>query len=59
MGVARMRRYSEGIPLPLSLIEIEQYLQRHPTVIDRDEFDAGIYAIDEIVLQHFKEKMSE
>ncbi|HEC8344210.1 TPA: hypothetical protein RG410_RS22540 [Providencia rettgeri] len=35
-------------PLPLSLGDIEQYLSSKPSAISRKEFDAAIFALDDL-----------
>lgn len=36
-----------GVPLPLSLSDIERYLASRSILIDRTEFDAAIMALDD------------
>ncbi|WP_243216813.1 hypothetical protein [Klebsiella pneumoniae] len=36
-----------GVPLPLSLGDIERYLASRSILIDRTEFDAAIMALDD------------
>lgn len=36
-----------GVPLPLSLIDIDRYLTPRTILIDRTEFDAAILALDD------------
>ncbi|WP_421672549.1 hypothetical protein [Raoultella terrigena] len=36
-----------GVPLPLSLGDIERYLASRAVLIDRTEFDAAIMALDD------------
>lgn len=36
-----------GAPLPISLHDIERFLSARPVLIDRDEFDATIFALDD------------
>ncbi|MEA4609908.1 hypothetical protein VBQ92_16890 [Klebsiella pneumoniae] len=36
-----------GVPLPLSLSDIERYLASRPVLVDRTEFDAAILALDD------------
>lgn len=36
-----------GVPLPLSLSDIERYLSSRYILIDRIEFDAAILALDD------------
>lgn len=56
--ISRCRNYAGAAasPLPLSLGDIEQYLTSRPLLIDRDEFDAAIFALDDAELQSFAEK---
>ena len=35
-------------PLPLSLGDIDQYLASNPTAISRREFEAAIFALDDL-----------
>ncbi|AWA34259.1 MULTISPECIES: hypothetical protein [Klebsiella] len=37
-----------GVPLPLSLNDIELYLASRTILIDRTEFDATILALDDV-----------
>ncbi|EPL6456366.1 hypothetical protein N0G65_003551 [Providencia rettgeri] len=48
--IGRNRRYAgmSDCPLPLALIDIEQYLSSRPTAISRKEFDAAIFALDDL-----------
>ncbi|MFP1454572.1 hypothetical protein ACLB1O_10550 [Escherichia coli] len=39
--------------MPLSLTEINEYLATHPVLIERDEFEAVIFALDD---QYFQEQ---
>ncbi|MEM0651840.1 hypothetical protein AAFL31_08440 [Klebsiella huaxiensis] len=36
-----------GVPLPLSLSDIKRYLASRSILIDRTEFDAAIFALDD------------
>lgn len=47
--ISRSRQYvgMAGAPLPISLNDIEQYLASRAILIDRDEFDASIFALDD------------
>ncbi|HGH5404031.1 hypothetical protein [Raoultella ornithinolytica] len=36
-----------GVPLPLSLNDVERYLASRSILIDRTEFDAAILALDD------------
>ena len=46
--ISRSRLYAgmAGVPLPISLHDIERFLSARPLLIDRDEFDAAIFALD-------------
>ncbi|EDI0784778.1 hypothetical protein AXR31_002961 [Salmonella enterica subsp. enterica serovar Braenderup] len=50
--ISRARRYAgmAGVPLPLSLSDINEYLDTHPILIDRDEFEVVIFALDALWL---------
>ena len=47
--ISRSRQYAgmAGVPLPLSLSDIERYLASRPILVDRTEFDAAILALDD------------
>ncbi|EHG7891548.1 hypothetical protein J5Z53_004114 [Citrobacter braakii] len=47
--ISRGRQYTgmAGVPLPLSLHDIERYLASRSILIDRTEFDAAILALDD------------
>ncbi|CDQ54734.1 TPA: hypothetical protein R1B10_005277 [Klebsiella pneumoniae] len=47
--ISRGRKYAgmAGVPLPLSLSDIERYLASRPILVDRTEFDAAILALDD------------
>ncbi|WP_228732879.1 hypothetical protein [Klebsiella aerogenes] len=47
--ISRSRKYAgmAGVPLPLSLNDIELYLASRTILIDRTEFDAAILALDD------------
>ncbi|EPG6260090.1 hypothetical protein [Klebsiella aerogenes] len=47
--ISRSRKYAgmAGVPLPLSLKDIELYLASRTILIDRTEFDAAILALDD------------
>lgn len=47
--ISRGRQYAgmAGVPLPLSLSDIERYLASRAVLIDRTEFDAAIMALDD------------
>ncbi len=48
--ISRGRKYAgmAGVPLPLSLNDIELYLASRTILIDRIEFDAAILALDDV-----------
>ena len=47
--ISRGRQYAgmAGVPLPLSLNDIDRYLSSRTILIDRTEFDAAILALDD------------
>ncbi|HDH7807438.1 hypothetical protein HQH16_15975 [Raoultella ornithinolytica] len=47
--ISRGRQYAgmAGVPLPLSLSDIDRYLVSRSVLIDRTEFDAAILALDD------------
>lgn len=47
--ISRSRRYAgmTGHPLPLSITDINDYLSIYTLLIERREFDAAIFALDE------------
>ncbi|MBK0003364.1 hypothetical protein IBT46_19180 [Erwinia sp. S38] len=47
--ISRSRQYAgmAGVPLPLSLNDIDRYLTSRTILIDRSEFDAAILALDD------------
>lgn len=48
-----------GVPLPLSLSDIERYLASRSILIDRIEFDAAILALDDAWRDVWAEQHSE
>lgn len=47
--ISRSRQFAgmSGAPLPLSLADIDRYLASCNIMIERDEFEAAIFAIDD------------
>lgn len=47
--ISRTRQYvgMDGAPAPISPAAIGEYLDRYPTAICREEFEAGIFALDD------------
>jgi hypothetical protein len=47
--ISRGRQYAgmAGVPLPLSLSDIDRYLVSRSVLIERTEFDAAILALDD------------
>jgi len=54
--ICRGRKYADVSPLPLAIQDINAYLEVYPLLIDRMEFDAAIYALDQIVLDEIRSK---
>ncbi|ORL69772.1 hypothetical protein B7H19_09215 [Pseudomonas putida] len=45
-----------GAPAPISPAVVSQYLDRYPSAICREEFDAAIYALDDEFRRHWDEQ---
>ena len=47
--IGRSRQYvgMMGAPAPIAPVAISDYLDRYPSAIYRDEFDAAIFALDD------------
>lgn len=50
--ISRSRLYvgMAGVPLPISLHDIECYLSSRKISLERDEFDTAIFALDDLWL---------
>lgn len=48
-----------GVPLPLSLHDIERYLASRSILIDRAEFDAAILALDDAWREEWSENQKD
>lgn len=48
-----------GVPLPLSLSDIERYLASRSILIDRTEFDAAVLALDDAWLEEWFRKQNK
>lgn len=46
-------------PLPLSLDDINAYLSHKPLQIDRDEFEAAIFALDDADREEWERKQAK
>lgn len=59
--ISRSRRYAgmAAAPLPLSLEDINSYLSHEPLLIDRDEFDAAIFALDDAARDEWERKQDK
>lgn len=59
--ISRSRAYAgmTGSPLPLSIRDIEQYLSVRPIKIDRDEFEAAIFALDDAWRDEWAKKQEQ
>lgn len=53
--IGRSRQYvgMVGAPAPISPAVVSQYLDRYPSAICREEFDAAIYALDDEFRRHW------
>ena len=56
--IGRSRQYvgMVGAPAPISPAIIGQYLERYPSAICREEFDASIFALDDEFRRHWDEQ---
>ncbi|MCZ4676461.1 hypothetical protein O4O00_19055 [Citrobacter sedlakii] len=56
--ISRSRQYigMAGIPLPISLHDTERYLASHAILIDRSEFQAAIFALDDAWREQWAEE---
>ena len=48
-----------GAPAPISPAIISQYLDRYPSAICREEFDASIFALDDEFRRHWEEQQEK
>ncbi|AKG19818.1 hypothetical protein AAX09_07505 [Moraxella bovoculi] len=56
---SRARRYigMTGTPLPLTVRDISDVIDAHPTLIDRETIDEGVFAIDDEWLSEVREQI--
>lgn len=59
--ISRTRQYvgMAGAPAALSPIAINDYLDRYPSAICREEFEAGIFAIDDEFRRQWDEQQEK
>lgn len=59
--IGRSRQYVGmiGAPAPIAPSAIAEYLDRYPSVICREEFDAAIYALDDQFRRHWDEQQEK
>lgn len=59
--IGRSRQYvgMVGAPAPIAPAAIAEYLDRRPTAICRDEFDAAIFALDDEFRRHWNEQQEK
>jgi len=59
--ITRSRRYAgmAATPLPLRLEDINTYLSCNPLHIDRDEFEAAIFALDDADKAEWERKQGQ
>lgn len=48
-----------GAPAPISPAAIADHLNRHPTAISREEFDAAIFALDDEFRDHWEKEQEK
>lgn len=46
-----------GTPLPLTVRDISDVIDAHPTLIDRETIDEGVFAIDDEWLSEVREQI--
>lgn len=56
--ISRSRQYvgMAGAPAPISPAAITEYLDRYPSAICREEFDAAVFALDDQFRKHWEEQ---
>lgn len=56
--ISRSRQYVGmiGAPAPISPSAITEYLDRYPSAICREEFDAAVFALDDQFRKHWDEQ---
>lgn len=59
--IGRSRQYVGmiGAPAPIAPVAIAEYLNRYPSVICREEFDAAIFALDDEFRRRWDEQQEE
>lgn len=60
-AISRSRQYVGmiGAPAPISPAAIAEYLDRYPSVICREEFDAAIFALDDEYRKRWDEQQEK
>jgi hypothetical protein len=60
-SISRTRQYVGmiGAPAPISPAAIADYLERYPSAICREEFDAAIFALDDEFRRHWDEQQEK
>lgn len=56
--ISRSRKYvgMVGAPAPIAPLAITEYLDRYPSAICREEFDAAVFALDDQFRKHWDEQ---
>lgn len=56
--ISRSRQYvgMVGAPAPIAPLAITEYLDRYPSAICREEFDAAVFALDDQFRKHWDEQ---
>nr|TRO77339.1 hypothetical protein E5140_01185 [Pantoea agglomerans] len=59
--ISRGRRYAgmAAAPLPLSLDDINSFLAHKPLLIDREEFESAIFALDDAAREEWEKKQAK
>ena len=60
-AISRGRQYAgmAASPLPLSIRDIDAYLVSRPVVVDRDLFEAAIFALDDEYREEWSRQQDE
>lgn len=59
--ISRSRQYvgMVGAPAPIAPAAITEYLERYPTAICREEYDAAIFALDDEFRRYWEEQQEK
>ena len=58
--IRRARTYTAmGAPLPITITDVNAYVNAHPPAMLRTEFDAAIFAMDDLTVEQILKVMSD